>query len=83
MQITLKLYASLGVYLPQQASNNRIQLDIDDGSTVADIIRKFRIPPEQAHLVLHNGVYVASTMREQTELQAGEALAIWPPVAGG
>ncbi len=83
MQITLKLYASLGSYLPANAGNNRIQLDIDDGTTVADVIQRLKIPAEQAHLVLHNGIYVAPAIRAQTTFKAGQTLAIWPPVAGG
>jgi len=83
MQITLKLYASLGAYLPQQAQNNRIQLTIEDETTVVDIIKQFRIPQEQAHLVLLNGIYVAPAERSKTILQDAQTLAIWPPVAGG
>ncbi|HED14301.1 MAG TPA: MoaD/ThiS family protein [Gammaproteobacteria bacterium] len=83
MQITLKLYASLGAYLPPQATNNRIQLDLKEGTTVAEVIHQYRIPAEQAHLVLHNGAYVAPALRTQTVLKNGQSLAIWPPVAGG
>jgi len=83
MQITLKLYASLGAYLPQQAQNNRIQLAIEDETTVVDVINQFRIPLQQAHLVLHNGIYIAPAERSKTILKDAQTLAIWPPVAGG
>jgi sulfur-carrier protein len=33
--------------------------------------------------VLVNGVYQAPAVRETLHLKAGDALAIWPPVAGG
>ncbi|MGB9149478.1 MAG: MoaD/ThiS family protein, partial [Burkholderiales bacterium] len=39
--------------------------------------------PEWVHLVLLNGVYVYPPERQTTRLRDGDALAIWPPIAGG
>ena len=41
------------------------------------------LPPRLVHLVLVNGVYVAPEQRKARTLAPGDALAIWPPVAGG
>ena len=35
------------------------------------------------HLVLVNGRYIAPEMRASEVLHPGDALAIWPPIAGG
>ena len=83
MQITLKLYATLGQYLPEHAPGHAMDIDVDSSATPFNIIDQFRVPRESAHLVLLNGVYVSPADREQPVLKDGDTLAIWPPVAGG
>lgn len=83
MRITLKLYATLGHYLPDDAEKNIARLDLPDDTSVAAVVERFRLPPELVHLVLVNGVFVAPEQRAGTRLKDGDVLAIWPPVAGG
>ncbi|MEP6656276.1 MAG: MoaD/ThiS family protein, partial [Betaproteobacteria bacterium] len=42
-----------------------------------------RLPPAMTHLVLVNGLYIAPARRASHALQHGDALAVWPPIAGG
>ena len=44
---------------------------------------KFNLPPENCHLVLVNGVFVAPGQRATYVLKDNDALAAWPPIAGG
>ncbi len=83
MKISVKLFALLGEYLPPGAKDNVAELDVSDGSTPAAVIRGLNLPLEQCHLVLVNGVYVEPSGRDSQPLTEGDALAIWPPVAGG
>ena len=83
MQITIKLYAYLSKYLPPNAQRNQAPLTIPDGTTVSDVVYLLKVPPEECHLVLVDGVYIAPELRETTTLREGQALAIWPMVAGG
>ena len=84
MKITFKLFASLTEYLPAEARRgNRIELEIDPDATIAKIIEPYGMPIKLVHLVLVNGTYVAPAQRASRVLQEGEALAIWPPIAGG
>lgn len=83
MQIELKLYASLGEYLPPGASANAARIKVDDDATPNGLIERYRVPKEQAHLVLLNGQFVAPEQRDQPIIKEGDTLAIWPPVAGG
>ena len=83
MNITVKLYALLDKYLPEGAKKNQIVLPFDDGATVSDVIASLKLPETACHLVLVNGVYIAPGERAGRVLKDGEALAIWPPVAGG
>lgn len=83
MKVTLKLYASLSDYLPAEARQNQVQLDVDDDATVGALIERYRLPPKLTHLVLVNGVFIAPTARATTVLREGDQLAVWPPIAGG
>jgi sulfur carrier protein ThiS len=83
VKITIKLFALLAKYLPDGAVRNEVDIDVADGASVQDVIHHLKLPSEHCHLVLVNGVYIAPSERETRVVQAGEALAIWPPVAGG
>ena len=83
MKIQLKLFGPLQSYLPSTAVANTIEVEVDAATCVKDAVDLYRLTPEQAHLVLLNGIYVAPTDRSKKELTEGDAVAIWPPVAGG
>lgn len=83
MEITLKLYAGLSQYLPEDSVKHSTKLDISASETAVSIIEKFNVPKESAHLVLLNGTYLDAAEREQRTFSEGDTLAIWPPVAGG
>lgn len=84
MKITFKLFASLTEFLPQQARyTNLIELDVEPGATVMQVIDRFALPPKLVHLVLINGTYVEPEKRLTQSLLEGDVLAIWPPIAGG
>jgi sulfur carrier protein ThiS len=88
VQITFKLFATLSDYLPperdQQARvGNQITLDVPEGTPVQAVIDRFHMPRALVHLVLVNGNYIPPTERAGRLLSEGDALAIWPPIAGG
>ncbi|MHA1598557.1 MAG: MoaD/ThiS family protein [Alphaproteobacteria bacterium] len=83
MKITLKLYASLMQYLPDGAVLGEVDIDIDNNSSIEAILSNHGVPPEHCHLVLHNGHYISPSERHEKILGEGDALAVWPPVAGG
>jgi sulfur carrier protein ThiS len=84
MKVTLKLYASLGDYLPDPARSTRaLDLDLPADATVGDVIEQFNLPRKLCHLVLINGSYVQPDDRPQRTFRDGDVLAIWPPIAGG
>ncbi len=83
MKITLKMYASLAQFLPPEAVRNIVELEIPDHASPHDVIDRYRVPRQSAHLVLVNGVYIEPERRDAAVLVDGDVLAIWPPVAGG
>ncbi|HMA31376.1 MAG TPA: MoaD/ThiS family protein [Casimicrobiaceae bacterium] len=88
MEITLKLFATLGDYLPHELNgrvrvHNELPLDVADGTTVQAVIDQMHLPRKMTHLVLVNGVYIPPQGRATHPLRSGDALAVWPPIAGG
>lgn len=83
MKIGFKLFASLTDYLPADRKGNRVDLDVEEGTTVANLISRYQIPDRSAHLVLVNGHFVPPAQRNAHRLAEGDELAIWPPIAGG
>lgn len=83
MRIRLKLYASLGRYLPEGAVDNAIEIDVPDDTSPNAIVERYHVPRELTHLVLVNGVFAPRNKRDDPVLRDGDTLAVWPPVAGG
>ncbi len=83
MKVTVKLYALLSDYLPAEAVDNRVELDLAEGTTPEDVFATFNLPRHYCSIVLVNGIYVEPSERGAYALQEDDTLAIWPPVAGG
>jgi sulfur carrier protein ThiS len=88
VRITFKLFAMLADHLPQEVDGvrrvgNAIELSVPEGTTVQQLVERFHLPPKLVHLVLVDGNYVAPGDRATKTLADGQALAIWPPIAGG
>ena len=83
MKVTLKLYASLGVYLPDGAERNQADVEGGGGTTIRQLRDQLNVPPQACHLVLLNGLFQPPGVRGGVKLKAGDAVAVWPPVAGG
>jgi sulfur carrier protein ThiS len=88
VKITFKLFAMLSDHLPHEVDGarregNAIALEVPEGTTVQQLIDRFNLPAKLVHLVLVDGTYVSPADRPGRVLREGEALAIWPPIAGG
>jgi len=83
MKVELKLYATLSRYLPADAVNHRTVLDVPEGATPMQLIDAMKLPRQSCFLVLVNGVFIPPEERESRPMHEGDALAIWPPIAGG
>ena len=83
MQIILKLYAGLTPFLPAGAQNNQIAIDVDEGTTINAVLDAHNCPRKLCHLVMHNGFHIPPGERDARVLHEGDAVAAWPPIAGG
>lgn len=83
MKVTLKLYASLGAFLPPDAKRNAIELDVAENATVGELLKAHQVPRETCHLILVNGAFAPPASADARKLNDGDTVAVWPPVAGG
>lgn len=83
MEVTVKLFASLGTYLPPGGKRNEAVMEIADDTSVDQLITQLNLPRELTHLVLVNGIYIEPENRDKTRFSPGDEFAVFPPVAGG
>jgi sulfur-carrier protein len=80
MRIELKLYASLGKYMPQVPLEKKPgYLEIQEGTTIKALLEELKVPLETVKLIFVNGVHA----KDDDVLKEGDRLGVFPPVAGG
>ena len=79
MRIEVRLFATLVPYLPPDSRDGAAVLEMPEGSTVRDVVRRLGIPPDLERVTLING----GDSTPDAPLQAGDVLTVFPPLAGG
>jgi molybdopterin synthase sulfur carrier subunit len=80
MKIELKLYASLGRYMPQVSLEKKQGLlEVGEGTTIRALLESLRVPLETVKLIFLNGTHA----KDNEVLKDGDRLGVFPPVAGG
>ena len=80
MKIQLRLFASLSKYLPEPGKPDFLNwLDIEEGTSIADVLNHLKIPENQPTILFVNGLHAYKT----TILKNGDRVGIFPPLAGG
>ena len=80
MQIQLKLLAQFKRFAPAPMDGrDDCPMNVSPGTTVGDVLETLGVPPDLPKVVLVN--YVAAPPGRP--LQEGDAVTLFPPVAGG
>ena len=79
MNIQIKLFASLGKYLPEGSTSKQSPLSVPENITIKGVLEQLSIPRKMAKLIMVNGTH----RKSDDVLQEGDLLSIFPPVAGG
>lgn len=80
----MRLFAQLRDRLPD-APRGRARLELPAATSLQDLLEHLRIPEEMAQMLLINGVQQPRdpAARAAQMLSEGDAIAIFPPLAGG
>jgi hypothetical protein len=84
LEVEARLFNSLAKYCGPNGPRQRLALEA--GCTVGDLIRMFRLPPDEIFLVLRNGrditpgVYRGGHVNEDAVLDDGDVIAFSGPV---
>jgi molybdopterin converting factor small subunit len=79
VKVEVKLFATLASFLPCHGREGAAEIEIPEGSTVAEVTRRLGIPSDLARVVLVNGRDLGS----EAPLTAHDVVTIFPPLAGG
>ena len=79
MRVEVRLFATLAAFLPPESRNGSTALDVPDGSTVRDVVRRLGIPTDLERVTLVNGDNIAP----EQALRDGDVVTVFPPLVGG
>ena len=77
VKVKIKFFAGLRKFSPN--GDGFAELSIEDDSTVADILKALKVPPEKPSIILINGVHGD----RDSSINDGDTISVFPPVAGG
>ena len=79
MKIYIKLKGRLSIFRDLNHDKSDILLDVEDDIKILDIFKKIEIPRKMIGLIVVNKKVVDIN----TQLNEGDLLTLYPPVAGG
>ena len=80
MRVDIRLFATLADRVEGATAATPFEIELAESSTVADLIERLHLPPEEVHLVIIDGRVVHD---RATRLTGGSRVALFPPVGGG
>lgn len=78
-RITLRLYASLAALLPSGSSGHNYEMEIEEGTSIEQLLDRLKIPASMPKIVFVNGFHA----RDDQMVRPGDEIAVFPPIAGG
>lgn len=79
MQIYVKLFATLQIFLGNVPSGTAVEINVPEGSTLGALVEQLKLPPEEVKICFVNGRIVELDYM----LTEGDEVGIFPPIGGG
>ncbi len=79
MKVEIKLFANFQEYLPAGSGKYSCFLEIEEGTTIRQILTRLGIPESMPMITLVNGIHRDG----ENPLHGEDVLSVFPPVAGG
>lgn len=81
--VQVKLGGAMVQYAPSDQPGSRHVFELDQETTVQDILDKLSVPVEQPLMIILNDAMIARPDYATTVLTNGDALALMPPIQAG
>ncbi len=81
--VHVKLGGAMVQYAPPDKPGSKHVIELDQETTIQDLLDKLRVPVEQPLMVILNDAMVARPDYATTVLTNGDALALMPPIKAG
>lgn len=79
MIVHVRLFATLRRHYPHVGIGKPMDVELEAGATIGQLITQLRLPEDQVKVVFVNGI-----VREKKHaLSAGDEVGVFPPVGGG
>lgn len=82
MKLRVKVTGVLEDYLPN-GSSNPMELNVNDGATPMDVVRRLRLSVNDRYLIAVNGDVVPHREQASRVLGENDSVSIMPPLKGG
>lgn len=79
MKVEVRLFANLAKLLPPGSQKKRATIAVKKGTTVHELLDRLNIPPKITNIIMINGVH----QDRKAELNEGDVVSVFPPIAGG
>lgn len=79
MNIYVKIFATLIRFVPGVRAGVPLEIDLPTGSTLADLVARLALPPDEVKVIFVNG----KKQKQDYRLTAGDEVGIFPPIGGG
>ncbi len=79
MKIRVRLFATFQKYLPEGSGLEGVEIDVNEGTTLEDLYRRFKLPEETPKITLVDGKH----QQPSYHVKEGETISVFPPIAGG
>jgi molybdopterin converting factor small subunit len=79
MIVHVRLFATLRRHYPHVGIGEPMDVELEAGATIGELIAQLRLPAEQVKVVFVNGI----VQEREHVLSAGDEVGVFPPVGGG
>jgi molybdopterin converting factor small subunit len=79
IRVQCRLYAALRRYAPESRLGEAMELELPDGTTLAELYELLKVPPDEVKRTFVNGI----SRGPSQVLSDGDRVALFPPIGGG
>ena len=79
IKVECRLYATLRKYAPDYGLGEAMELELPNGTTLAELYELLKVPPDEVKRTFVSGL----SKGPSHPLSDGDRVALFPPIAGG